>query len=57
MSTTAQVVAIIASLLSLFLVVRNFQGHGLSTNATIKMAAAWLVIIVAGVLIVKSFTG
>lgn len=57
MSTTAQVVAIIASLLSLFLVVRNFQGQGLSTNTTIKMAAAWLVIIVAGVLIVKAFAG
>lgn len=57
MSTTAQVVAIIASLLSLFLVVRNFQGQGLSTNTTVKMAAAWLVIIVVGVLIVKAFAG
>lgn len=57
MSTTAQIVGIISVLLSLFLVVRGFQSHGLSLNTTVKMAVAWIVIIVLGVLIVRQLAG
>jgi hypothetical protein len=56
-STTAQIVGIVSVLLSLFLVVRGFQSHGLSLSTTVKMAVAWIVIIVLGVLIVRQLAG
>lgn len=57
MSTTVQIVGVITALLSLFLVVRGYQSHGHSLNTTVKMALAWAVIIVAGVLIVRFVAG
>ena len=56
MSTTAQIVAIIAAVLSLYLAVRSFQGHGLSLDTTARMAIAWAVIIVVGVLLIQQFS-
>ena len=51
MSTTAQIVAIIAALASLFLVLRGYRSHGVSSSDTMKMALAWaaIILVVAGV--------
>jgi hypothetical protein len=54
-STTGQIVAIIAALASLFLVVRNFKSHGISMPNTLKMAAVWAAIILAVMGIVTYF--
>lgn len=47
MSTTGQIVAIIAALASLFLAVNSFKSHGISPSNTLKMATIWAVIILA----------
>lgn len=57
MSTTAQIVTLISVLASLYLVTRGFRSHGLSLNATIKMALAWAVIILVGTLLISRFAG
>ena len=57
MSTTAQIVAIISVLGSLFLATRGFRGHGLSLNQTVKMALIWAAIIAIGTLVISSFAG
>ncbi len=57
MSTTAQIVTLISVLASLYLVTRGFRSHGLSVNATIKMALVWAVIILAGTLLISRFAG
>jgi hypothetical protein len=48
---TAQIVAIIAALASLFLVLRGYRSHGVSSSDTMKMALAWtaIILVVAGV--------
>lgn len=55
MSTTAQIVAIISVLGSLFLATRGFRGHGLSLNQTVKMALIWAAIIAIGTLVISRF--
>ena len=57
MSSTAQIVAIIAVLGSLFLVTRGFRGHGLSMNQTVKMALIWAAIILVGTLVLSRLAG
>lgn len=52
MSTTAQIVALISLLGSLFLATRGFRGHGLSLNQTVKMALIWAAIILVGTLVI-----
>ncbi len=50
---TAQIVAIIAALASLFLVLRGYRSHGVSNSNTLKMAIAWVAIILVAVGIVS----
>lgn len=57
MSTTAQIVAVISVLLSLFLVTRGFRSHGHSLSETAKMALVWGVIILMGTLLISYFAG
>lgn len=57
MTTTAQIVAIISVLASLFLVTRGFRSHGLSINQTVKMALIWAAIILVGTLVVSRLAG
>ncbi len=57
MSTTAQIVAIISVLGSLFLVTRNYSSLGLSMNQTVKMALIWAVIILVGSLVISHLAG
>lgn len=56
MSTTAQIVAIIAGLASLYLVTRGWFEHGHSRQTTIKIALIWCGII-AGVALLVRFLG
>ena len=57
MNTTAQIVAIMAVLGSLFLATRGFRGHGLSVNQTVKMALVWAAIILVGTLVISRLAG
>ncbi|WP_161597978.1 hypothetical protein [Novosphingobium ginsenosidimutans] len=57
MTTTAQIVAIISVLASLFLVTRGFRSHGLSINQTVKMALIWAAIISVGTLLISRLAG
>lgn len=57
MSVTAQIVAIIAALASLFLVVRGFSSHGVGLERTAKMAGAWAVIILVVLALVRIVSG
>lgn len=57
MTTTAQIVAIISVLASLFLVTRGFRSHGLSINQTVKMALIWAAIILVGTLLISRLAG
>lgn len=57
MSMTAQIVAIIAALASLFLVLRSYRSHGVSSSNTMKMALAWAVIILVVVGVVRLVAG
>jgi hypothetical protein len=56
-SVTAQIVAIIAALASLFLVVRGYSSHGVGLDRTVKMAGAWVVIILVVVALVRIVSG
>ena len=57
MSTTAQIVAIISVLGSLFLVTRNYSSLGLSMSQTVRMALIWAVIILVGTLVISHLAG
>ena len=54
---TAQIVAIIAALASLFLVLRGYRSHGVSSRNTMKMALAWVVMILVVVGVVRLVAG
>jgi hypothetical protein len=53
MSTTAQIVTIIALLASLFLVTRGLQSHRLGQSAIVRMGVTWVLIIIGLVVLIR----